>query len=259
MRASWVREDTFLRLTLLPDAEDPITSPRTPHLRMLTNVATLKLPHEIELPHPDLLALAAYSIAFPWTKRRLRLSTPVSDRMREAFARSGIDASGPVGSHVDPREAGKRLSLAYSGGADSIATSEVLPDDTAYVHLRRVKHPRVVNRMTHVRLDVIEALVRKAQTRGRDVSVRRLILSTCASPSLPTRCGGRSTISSTTSPHSSPALAGTWKPTDFPLSQHQPESCPSGWVRHSLDRLVRSASPGRIVSWPCQHRSWQHP
>lgn len=171
MRASWVREGTFLRLTLLPDAEDPITSPRPPHLRMLTNVATLKLPHEIELPHPDLLALAAYSIAFPWTQRRLRLSTPVSDRMREAFARSGIDASGPVGSQVDPREAGNRLSLAYSGGADSIATSEVLPDDTAYVHLRRVKHPRVVNRMTHVRVDVIEALVRKAQTRGRDVSV----------------------------------------------------------------------------------------
>lgn len=171
MRASWAREDNLLRLTLQPDVEDSLTAQRPPPLRMATNVATLKLRHEIPLPHPDLLALAAYSVAYPWTTRRLRLDTPVSDRMKEAFARARIEASGPTGSHVDPREPGARLSLAYSGGADSIATSEVLPDDTAYVHLRRVKHPRVVNRMTHVRVDVIESLVRKAQARGRDVSV----------------------------------------------------------------------------------------
>ncbi len=65
------------------------------------------------------------------------------------------------------------MSLAYSGGADSIAVSRVLPEDTTYVHQRRTKHPRVVNRMTHVRVDVIERLVRQAADRGRDVRVVR--------------------------------------------------------------------------------------
>ncbi len=61
--------------------------------------------------------------------------------------------------------------LSYSGGADSIATAELLPKETPYVHLLRIKHPRVPNRMTHVRGYVLKALALEAAERGRDVSV----------------------------------------------------------------------------------------
>jgi hypothetical protein len=171
MRAKWKHENEVLVLTLLPDIEDPLTSDKPPYLRMMTNVATFKFPEPIHEPHPDLLALAAYSVAWPWAKRRMRFDRPISAAMSEAFLANGIDATCPNSDEPSARQPGQRVSLAYSGGADSIATAEVLPSDTAFVHLRRTKHPRVVNRMTHVRVDVIESLVRQAGKFDRDVSV----------------------------------------------------------------------------------------
>jgi hypothetical protein len=171
MRVKWAHDKDVLVLTLLPDVEDVLTSDRPPHLRMMTNVATFKFPEPIHEPHPDLLALAAYSVAWPWAKRRMRFDRAISAVMSEAFHISGIDAISPNSEAPPARPPGQRVSLAYSGGADSIATAEVLPSDTAFVHLRRTKHPRVVNRMTHVRVDVIESLVRQASRFGREVSV----------------------------------------------------------------------------------------
>lgn len=168
MRASWTIEGLRWQLVLLPDQEDELESPRAPHLRMLTNTASVVMPFKVAEPHPDLLALAAYSVAWPWTARRLRLDRPVSSAMAEAFAEAGVEVSPVAG---DPRRPGGRAVLSYSGGADSIATAELLPKDTPHVHLRRVKHPRVPNRMTHVRGDVLEGLVREAGQRGREIAV----------------------------------------------------------------------------------------
>jgi hypothetical protein len=169
VRAAWDIEGRNLALTLRPDAEDALTSPHTRHLRMLTNRATVKVPFDVPDPHPDLLALAAFSIASPWTARRLRLNGPSSQRMRDAFALAGIELSGT--GETDPREPGTRPVLSYSGGADSIAAAELLPEGTPHVHLLRIKHPRVPNRMTHVRGYVLKGLALEAAERGRDVSV----------------------------------------------------------------------------------------
>jgi hypothetical protein len=170
VRAAWQHDGDTLQLTLLPDVEDPLQARTGMRVQLVTNTATVKLHQPIAEPHPDLLALAAFSVVRPWTDRRLRLDRPVSHRMAEAFAGLRIDA-GPVGG--DPRPAGRAASISFSGGVDSIATAELLPTGSPHVHLRRVKHPRVVNRMTHVRVDVIEQLVRRMGERGRDVQVAR--------------------------------------------------------------------------------------
>jgi len=171
MRVEWENRDNSLRVTLFPDGEDALLSRRSPGLRMMTNNATVRFPWPMADPHPDLLAIAAYSIAWPWVQRRMRFDRPISDDLAAAFTSFGIDASYAGSESIPSRRPGNRISLAYSGGSDSIATSELLPEDTAYVHLRRVKHPRVVNRMTHVRVDVLEALVRRAANLGRDVTI----------------------------------------------------------------------------------------
>ncbi len=66
MRASWSVEGEVLRLTLRLDVEDLARSRRSPHLRMMTNEAHFGVPGLTSAPHPDLLALAAYAVAWPW-------------------------------------------------------------------------------------------------------------------------------------------------------------------------------------------------
>jgi hypothetical protein len=78
---------------------------------------------------------------------------------------------GPVDRTLTGRELPHRVALSYSGGADSMAAVEVLPADTPLVHFERVPHPRIPNRATHVRADVMASLVRAAGDRGREVHV----------------------------------------------------------------------------------------
>ncbi|MET8159851.1 DUF6395 domain-containing protein [Sphaerisporangium sp. NPDC005289] len=116
--------------------------------------------------HPDLLALAAWTVAAPWTRHRVVFDRPISAELAAAFESGwGVEA-GPVGGGP-PRAAGDRLAISYSGGADSAAVAAILPD-APLIHFRRVGHPRVPNRWTHYRSDVLAAL---ANDTGRDVTI----------------------------------------------------------------------------------------
>jgi hypothetical protein len=80
---------------------------------------------------------------------------------------------GPVDEDLAPRTAGATPLLSFSGGADSIAVSELLPDGTPHIHLRRVPSPRVPNRVTQICSDAIELVAAEAGRRGRRVSIVR--------------------------------------------------------------------------------------
>ncbi|GII79425.1 hypothetical protein Sru01_44070 [Sphaerisporangium rufum] len=187
MRVGWTVEDGRWRLRLRLDPAEGLTGTVTDGQRVVlaTDTCHIRLPDaaaggsgaglpvtasgpapaEPAEPHGDLRALAAWTVAAPWTAGRIVFDRPISPALAEAFREGwGIDA-GPVGE--DPRPAGSRLAISYSGGADSAAVAAILPD-APLVHFRRVPHPRVPNRWTHYRSDVLAGLARET---GRDVTV----------------------------------------------------------------------------------------
>ncbi|WP_433218959.1 DUF6395 domain-containing protein [Microtetraspora malaysiensis] len=166
------------RLTFLLDPEDATTGVCTDGQRMelRTNSCHVRLPpagpaapyagRGEPYVHPDLLAVAAWTMAAPWTRRRVTFDRAISPELAEAISDGwGIEA-GPVGER--PRT-GSRLAISYSGGADSVAVAAILPD-APLVHFQRISHPRVPNRWTHYRSDV---LARLAARTGRELTVVR--------------------------------------------------------------------------------------
>ncbi|MFI7539269.1 DUF6395 domain-containing protein [Streptosporangium sp. NPDC049376] len=168
MRVTWTTEGDVMRLAFRLDAEDEITGlcADGQPLRMATNSCRVELPRTPGEVHPDLRALAAWTIVAPWTRRTVTFDEPISPVLAEALADGwGVEA-GPVGG--TPRS-GSRLAVSYSGGADSVAVAAMLPE-APFVHFQRVSHPRVPNRWTHYRSDV---LARLAEKTGRELTVVR--------------------------------------------------------------------------------------
>lgn len=137
---------------------------------LITNECEIRVPNGVDLPHPDALALAAVTIAIPWIRGRVRFDTAISSRMAETLAECFQLSAGPVDPTLSPRSGGQ-VGLAYSGGADSIATGRLLSSSTPFVHFKRISHPRVPNRATHMRADVAAALVELAAARNRSVHI----------------------------------------------------------------------------------------
>lgn len=169
MRVKWTRDEGVWRLTFLLDPEDETTGACTDGhpVELRTNSCHVRTGDGGASPHPDLLAVAAWTVAAPWTRRRVTFDRPISAGLAEALRTGwGVDA-GPVGG--DPRIPGanSRLAISYSGGADSMAVAAIFPD-APFVHFQRVSHPRVPNRWTHYRSEV---LARLALRTGREVHV----------------------------------------------------------------------------------------
>ncbi|MFI7443666.1 DUF6395 domain-containing protein [Nonomuraea indica] len=161
MRVIWKEGELLFRL----DPEDEITGKASDGhpVKLATNTCHLSgVPGDA---HPDLFAVAAWTVVAPWTRRRITFDRAVSDQVAAALHDGwGIEA-GPVG--AEPRPAGPVLAISYSGGADSVAAATVYPQ-APLVHFQRVAHPRVPNRWPHYRSDVLARLARQT---GRDVTV----------------------------------------------------------------------------------------
>lgn len=176
MRAIWSGVGTAsLTLDLELEGDDPVVGPRwcSPGTdvsggmeRLLAPRVSVTLPRVIKPPHPDLLALAAYSAAAPWVGRRFTLANPISSRAADGFARAvGVEA-GPVDDGLAPRESPRRALLAYSGGVDSIAVAELLKDDVILVHSERRRHPWVPRVDDIYQVAAFLPLVAEAANRG---------------------------------------------------------------------------------------------
>ncbi|MEV0230370.1 DUF6395 domain-containing protein [Nonomuraea sp. NPDC050786] len=160
MRVTWAGTGLTFRL----DAEDEITGKASDEhpVKLATNSCSVGgVPDDA---HPDLFAVAAWTVVAPWTRKRISFDRAVSARVAEALhAGWGVEAV-PVG--AEPRQAGGRLAISYSGGADSVAAATIHPE-APFVHFRRVPHPRVPNRWSHYRSDVLAKLAAKT---GRELS-----------------------------------------------------------------------------------------
>lgn len=175
MRVGWQVDGASWLLDLQLHPEDPVSGPGQGNssVSLLARRARIQLPGAVTEPHPDAEALAAFVIVRPWIARRLVVRRAVSRQFADLVHRLFRIDVAPVDDALTPRRPGRRPLLAYSAGVDSVAASELLPDDTPHIHHRRVPHPLVPNRATSWRADAIEHLVQKAGRRGRDVHVVR--------------------------------------------------------------------------------------
>lgn len=159
MRVSWSGTELTFRL----DPEDSLTGTAADGhpVKLRTNTCSIGgVPVDA---HPDLFALAAWTIVAPWTRHRIVFDRAISAELAEALHEGwGIEA-GPVGATA--RRTGSSLAISYSGGADSVAVAAILPD-APFIHFKRVPHPRVPNRWTHYRSDVLAKL---AEQTGREL------------------------------------------------------------------------------------------
>jgi hypothetical protein len=160
VRVSW----SAGRLTFRLDPEDEITGRAADEhpVKLATNTCVLDgVPADA---HPDLYAVATWSIVAPWTRKRITFDRAVSPELAAALHDGwGIEA-GPVG--AEPRRTGSVLAISYSGGADSVAAAAIYPD-APFVHFRRMSHSRVPNRWPHYRSDVLAKLARRT---GRELT-----------------------------------------------------------------------------------------
>jgi len=181
VRATWSAEGATWTLNLVQDAEDPVfgdgqgktTGGGKMQVGLLARECHVELPRAISEPHPDLEALAALVICRPWIARRLHLRRGVSEPFAAMAKKLFQIDTGPVDNGLTPRTPGNAPLLSFSGGADSIAVSEMLPSGTPHIHLRRTPHPRVPNRVTQVRADAVERVAAEVGRRGRNVSIVR--------------------------------------------------------------------------------------
>lgn len=168
MRVTWSADGGTWHLAFRLDPEDDVTGlcADGQPLKLATNSFRVELPQAPRDIHPDLLALAAWTVVAPWTRRRVTFDRPISPELAGAIGDGwGIEA-GPEGGRA---RSGDRLAISYSGGADSVAVAAMLPD-APLVHFQRVSHPRVPNRWTHYRADVLASLAAKT---GRELTVVR--------------------------------------------------------------------------------------
>ncbi|GII61923.1 hypothetical protein Skr01_20080 [Sphaerisporangium krabiense] len=169
MRVAWAAEGGEWRLRLRLGGGEGLVGSVTDgqEVELATDSCRVRTPRSADpgSVHPDLLALAAWTVVAPWARGRIEFDRPVSAGFAEAlYGGWGIEV-GPVG--APGARQGSRLAISYSGGADSVAVAALLPE-APLVHFRRVSHPRIPNRWTHYRSDVLAGLAVKT---GRDVTV----------------------------------------------------------------------------------------
>lgn len=103
---------------------------------------------EIHLPqnwsmdstHPDLLALAAIAIIYPFIGSKITVAKGISNHFHNTFKKATGKEILPVNPKLTPRKAKENFvpALAYSGGVDSTAASILLPKNTHHLYIDRI-------------------------------------------------------------------------------------------------------------------------
>lgn len=164
----WEGATARFRLDLLPGEGLRGTGQFYMTVEMVVPQFRVTLPEPIPEPHPDLVALAALTVARPWTRHTMMVERGVSPRFAEAVERAlGIEVC-PVDSHLTSRTPGPGRVLSYSGGPDSIA-SRLLLGPLPLWHLVRVTSRSVPNRAGHITAGVTRRLVESAAGLGEEV------------------------------------------------------------------------------------------
>lgn len=110
------------------------------------NEASFFIPEPIDLPHPDLCALAALKIISPYVGFRFEMDRPVSEKFAQAIKNAYPDIQEIiVDSNLQPRIAPiiERPVVSFSGGADSVAAAALLDAGTPLILSARTWHPNI--------------------------------------------------------------------------------------------------------------------
>ena len=127
------------RVTFLLDPADDDAAELKGGVRLVRDRVDFRLPRRVDQIHPDLLALTAYLVAGPYTRRSLDLGWPVSQRFAEALASATRLVTASANEAVAPREVPDGVpGLCYSGGVDCTAALTVMPSSTELFFLERV-------------------------------------------------------------------------------------------------------------------------
>lgn len=144
MKLSIHQQAEYVTFTLTPHEDDRLEY-RTASLAR--NTATLEMPNGFKISevHPDLLGLASFIIASPWAAKQIEFPVPVSDHFANEVARVAKLRTNNVSTTVKKREPGKHPGLSFSGGVDSMAALELMPEDTFAMFSHRARPEKAVS------------------------------------------------------------------------------------------------------------------
>jgi len=97
-------------------------------------------PCSVEKIHPDLIALSVLTVVYPWIKKKISFPEDVSNDFAVSvkdncsFCVVGIDKE------LSKRGFGNRDAVSFSGGVDSVAVTQIVPEDAINLMFLRRKH-----------------------------------------------------------------------------------------------------------------------
>ncbi|MFN3275419.1 MAG: DUF6395 domain-containing protein [Paracoccus sp. (in: a-proteobacteria)] len=117
-------------------------------IRLGARTANFYFPFEFDLPHPDLVALAALKIISPYIGSHLEMDRPVSADMARMISGTYRHISRvATDEKLAPRRSTNRLrekaAISFSGGVDSVAVAAIMPPDTPLIKVARTFHPEI--------------------------------------------------------------------------------------------------------------------
>lgn len=168
LRSAWDRVNGRLRLSFGLDPGEVVVGAGQGGARveLVVGETSVGFDSETEIPHPDLLAVGALTVLYPWITHRLQLNHPISRELAETLAVHFAIEAGPVDSRISARSQGTRIGISFGAGEDSAAVARILPPGNPLIHLRRSKHRLRPSRPTNYRPDVLADFAREFENLG---------------------------------------------------------------------------------------------
>ncbi|HHQ4609748.1 TPA: DUF6395 domain-containing protein [Aeromonas veronii] len=112
------------------------------HIILAQNTATFKIANCCSETHPDLIALSAILLVYPFIKSEIKVPFGVSQQFATLFNKVTKKNITPVDKNLAPRtiEENGIPSLCYSAGVDSTAALMLMPGNTKLFFCDRVMH-----------------------------------------------------------------------------------------------------------------------
>ncbi len=149
MRVSYECNKGIMKFSFFPEADDILSyQKQSDSFKSLFTVSLAMRKCEIHLPqnwtlssvHPDILALAAVSIIYPFSGPKIILPVGVSSSFHNTFKKMTGKEILPINSQLNPRKVKANVvpAIAYSGGIDSTAVSALLPTNSYHLYTDRI-------------------------------------------------------------------------------------------------------------------------
>ncbi len=111
-------------------------------LKLQGTRASFYFPFSFKLPHPDLVALACIKIISPYVGRQLELEQGVSPEFAEFIQKKYGFSLHPIDYSLKKRQVPlfSQWGVSFSGGADSVAASLIMPNTIPLIFSMRTPH-----------------------------------------------------------------------------------------------------------------------